>query len=60
MLNKLTDKEYNSIQKKFRERHDDYNVFVFLLEKEERNKNKLSIVPCFLKTLFLKIKDLLC
>lgn len=59
MLNKLTDKEFNSIQKKFREKQDEYNVYVFLLEQEEKRKIKFRI-PCFVEKIISKIKNLLC
>lgn len=60
MLNKLTDKEFASVQKKFREKQDDYNIFVFLLDQEEKRKNKLKLIPSFLEKLFSKIKSFMC
>lgn len=58
MLNKLTDKEFHSIQKKFREKQDEYNIYVFLLEQEERRKTKFRI-PCFVEKIISKIKSLI-
>ena len=60
MLNNLSDEDFKKCQQTFRDKKDDYNVFVFLLEQEEKRKLKNSFIPSFFNKLVSKIKDIIC